>query len=289
MTFSIAAYDPEEGAWGVAVASKFLAVGAMVPWVRAGAGAVATQSYAKISFGPDGLGMMASGMSAEETLQRLLEADPGQATRQVGIVDADGRAAAHTGVKCNDWAGHRIGVGFCCQGNILTGPEVLEAMATAYMSAEGEFADRLMAALLAGDRAGGDRRGRQGAALYVAKMDGGYGGDNDRYIDLRVDDDPDPVARLEGLLTLHHLYFGETRPEDRVLITPELVRELQLIMREQKYYSGDLNSQWDEPTIEAFDRLIGTENLEERWRATDAPTHIDRVVLAYLRGRFGKK
>lgn len=289
MTFSIAAYDPEEGAWGVAVASKFLAVGAMVPWVRAGAGAVATQSYAKISFGPDGLGMMASGMSAEETLQRLLEADPGQATRQVGIVDADGRAAAHTGVKCNDWAGHRIGVGFCCQGNILTGPEVLEAMATAYMSAEGEFADRLMAALLAGDRAGGDRRGRQGAALYVAKMDGGYGGDNDRYIDLRVDDDPDPVARLEGLLTLHHLYFGETRPEDRVLITPELVRELQLIMREQKYYSGDLNSQWDEPTIEAFDRLIGTENLEERWRAADAPTHIDRVVLAYLRGRFGKK
>ncbi len=169
MTFSIAAYDPDEGAWGVAVASKFLAVGAMVPWVRAGAGAVATQSYAKISFGPDGLGMMASGISAEETLQRLLESDPGQATRQVGIVDADGRAAAHTGVKCNEWAGHRIGVGFCCQGNILTGPEVLEAMATAFLSTEGELADRLLAALLAGDRAGGDRRGRQGAALYVAK------------------------------------------------------------------------------------------------------------------------
>ena len=289
MTFSIVAYDPDEEAWGVAVASKFLAVGAAVPWVRAGAGAVATQSYAKISFGTDGLGMMATGMSAEETLQRLLEADPGQATRQVGIVDSHGRAAAHTGTECNAWAGHRIGVGFACQGNILTGGEVLEAMATAYMSAQGELADRLMAALLAGDQAGGDRRGRQSAAIYVARIDGGYGGDNDRYLDLRVDDDPDPVNRLEGMVSLHHLYFGETRPQDRIEINEALVRELQVLMAGQGYYSGVINGAWDDVTRTAFDKLIGTENLEERWRTTDAPTHIDRVVLAYLRGRFGKK
>jgi len=289
MTFSIVAYDPDEEAWGVAVASKFLAVGAAVPWVRAGAGAVATQSYAKISFGTDGLGMMATGMSAEETLQRLLEADPGQATRQVGIVDSHGRAAAHTGTECNAWAGHRIGVGFACQGNILTGGEVLEAMATAYMSAQGELADRLMAALLALDQAGGDRRGRQSAAIYVARIDGGYGGDNDRYLDLRVDDDPDPVNRLEGMVSLHHLYFGETRPQDRIEINEALVRELQVLMAGQGYYSGVINGAWDDVTRTAFDKLIGTENLEERWRTTDAPTHIDRVVLAYLRGRFGKK
>lgn len=287
MTFSIAAYDPDEGAWGVAVASRFLAVGSVVPWVRAGA--VATQSYAKVSFGADGLGMMASGMSAEETLQRLLEADPDQAMRQVGIVDAEGRAAAHTGVKCNAWAGHRIGVGFCCQGNILTGGEVLEAMASAYLSAQGELADRLMAALIAGDQAGGDRRGRQSAALYVAKVDAGYGGDNDRYMDLRVDDDPDPVTRLEGLITLHHLYFGETHPEDRLPITEELVRELQAMLRAQSYYSGEIDGAWNEVTQAAFEKLIGTENLEERWRDTGAPQEIDRVVLAYLRGRFGKK
>lgn len=289
MTFSIVAYDPDEEAWGVAVASKFLAVGSAVPWVRAGAGAVATQSYAKISFGADGLGMMATGMSADETLQRLLEADPNQADRQVGIVDAQGRAAAHTGVRCNAWAGHRIGVGFCCQGNILTGAEVLEAMANEFISAQGELSDRLMAALIAGDQAGGDRRGRQSAAVYVARVEGGYGGDNDRYMDLRVDDDPDPVSRLEGLVTLHHLYFGETRPEDREPITETLARELQFMMRQQGYYAGDLDGVWNQTTIDAFDKLIGTENLEERWRNTDAPTHIDRVVLAYLRGRFGTR
>jgi len=288
MTFSIAAYDPDEQAWGVAVASKFIAVGAVVPWVRAGAGAVATQSHAKVSFGADGLAMMSTGMNANDTLQRLLDADPDQATRQVGIVDANGGAAAHTGDQCNAWAGHRIGAGFCCQGNILTGGDVLEAMAAAYMSAEGELADRLLASLRAGDQAGGDRRGRQSAALYVARINGGYGGDHDRYLDLRVDDDPDPVSRLEGLVTLHHLYFGETHAEDRVPITENLAHELQTIMRGQGYYTGEINGAWDEITQDAFGKLLGTENLEERWRNTD-PTRLDRVVLTYLRGRFGKK
>lgn len=288
MTFSIVAYDPDEQAWGVAVASKFLAVGSVVPWARAGAGAIATQAYGKMSFGPDGLQMLSEGMGAEEVLQQLLEADPGQARRQVGIVDASGRAAAHTGAECSEWAGHRIGVGFACQGNILTGPEVLDAMADTFISAEGELADRLLAALIAGDSAGGDRRGKQSAALYVVRPDGGYGADNDRYLDLRVDDDPDPVNRLSGMVILHHLLFGETRPEDRIPITEDIVRELQTMMREQNYYRGDVNGVWDDTTRAAFDVMIGSENLEERWRYSDAPTHIDRVVLAYLRGRFGE-
>lgn len=281
-TFSIVAYDPDEQAWGVAVASKFLAAAAVVSWARAGAGAVATQAYARVSFGPNGLAMLADGKSAQETLDRLLEGDPGQATRQVGIVDVNGRAAAHTGVNCTAWAGHRIGVGFACQGNILTGPEVLEAMAETFMTAEGELAERLLAALDAGDQAGGDRRGKQAAGLLVVRANGGYGGDNDRYLDLRVDDDPAPVAKLAHLVKLHHLFFGEPRPEDRLPITEDIARELQTLLRSQHYYAGEISGVWDADSIKAFDALVGVENLEERWSASD-PAHIDRVALEHLR------
>lgn len=285
-TFSIVAYDPDEQAWGVAVASKFLASAAVVSWARAGAGAVATQAYAKVSFGADGLGLLAKGKSAQETLAWLLERDPGQAERQVGIVDVHGGTAAHTGTECHAWAGHRIGVGFTCQGNILTGPEVLEAMASTYMTASGELADRLVAALLAGDLTGGDRRGKQSAGVLVVKTDGGYGGDNDRYLDLRVDDDPDPIPRLARLVTTHHLFFGELRPGDNLPITEALARELQVMMQQQGYYSGEVSGQWDAESIAAFSSFISSENLEERWNAQAAPDHIDRVALEYLRGKF---
>jgi uncharacterized Ntn-hydrolase superfamily protein len=287
-TFSIVAYDPDEGAWGVAVASKFLAAAAVVSWARAGAGAVATQAYAKVSFGPNGLGMLASGKSAQETLDRLLEGDPGQATRQIGLVDVRGGAAAHTGVDCTAWAGHRIGVGFACQGNILTGPEVLEAMAETFMTAPGELADRLLAALDAGDRAGGDRRGKQAAGLLVVRADGGYGGDNDRYLDLRVDDDPAPITKLAHLVKLHHLFFGEPRPEDRLPITEEIARELQTLLHAQKYYTGEINGIWDQTSIDSFNALVGVENLEERWSPND-PAHIDRVALEHLRSLYSSK
>lgn len=286
MTFSIVAFDPDEQAWGVAVASKFLAAGAVVSWARAGAGAVATQAYARVSFGPNGLAMLADGKSAEETLQRLLEGDPGQADRQVGIVDVHGGTAAHTGTKCFAWAGHRIGVGFTCQGNILTGPETLEAMAETFMTATGELADRLTAALRAGDLAGGDRRGKQSAGVMVVRKDGGYGGDNDRYLDLRVDDDPEPVVKLQALVTSHHLFFGQTRPEDRLSITEALARELQMMMQKQGYLQSEINGLWDEASIGAFRAFVGNENLEERWRE-DEPHYIDRVALEYLRVRFG--
>ncbi len=285
-TFSIVAHDPDEQAWGVAVASKFLAVGAVVSWAQAGAGAVATQSYSKVSFGPDGLALLAQGKSARETLDMLLANDPGAATRQVGIVDARGGSASHTGSGCHAWAGHKTGESFACQGNILTGPEVIEAMTSAFGGASGELADRMFAALVAGDSAGGDRRGRQGAALLVVKANAGYGGDNDRYLDLRVDDDPQPLRKLQQLVQAHHLYFGRTRPEDLMPITEDIARELQHIMVAEGYYGGAVDGGWDETTRRAFWMLVGNENLEERWSLEDTPDSIDRIVLNYLREKF---
>lgn len=283
-TFSIVAFDPARQEWGVAVASKFLAAGAVVPWARAGAGAVATQSYANTRFGPEGLAAMAGGLSAEETLARLLAEDPEREKRQVGLVDRQGRAAAFTGAACLPWAGHLVGEGFCCQGNLLVDGRTLEAMAEAFVKTSGELADRLVAALLAGDRAGGDRRGRQSAAILVVREGGGYGGFNDRYMDLRVDDDPDPVAKLKDLVALHHLYFGAPRPEDLVPIDAALAREIQRLLRHAGYYQGEITGVYDEATRQALETLFGVENLEERWRPDD---RIDRVAWAFLRRRYG--
>lgn len=288
-TFSIAAYDRDAQAWGVAVASKFLAVGAVVSWAQAGAGAIATQSYARVSFGPNGLALLAQGKSARETLDALLANDPGAAQRQVGIVDSRGGAAAHTGSGCHHWAGHRTGEGFTCQGNILTGPDVVEAMASAFVSTSGELEERLLAALTAGDNAGGDRRGRQSAALLVVKENAGYGGDNDRYLDLRIDDDPQPLLKLQQLVQLHHLYFGATKPEDLIAITQDIASELQSIMVAQGYYDGAVDGNWSAATRQAFWNLVGNENLEERWSLENTPDTIDRVALDYLRERFGRR
>ncbi|MBI5666643.1 MAG: DUF1028 domain-containing protein [Chloroflexi bacterium] len=286
-TFSIVAYDPAEPAWGVAVASKFLAVGAVVPWARAGAGAVATQSYARVSFGPDGLALMEQGRSAADTLQTLLAADPEREQRQVGLVDANGGAAAHTGSACHEWAGHRVGEGFTCQGNILAGARVVEAMAEVYQAASGQLAERLLAALLAGDDAGGDRRGKQSAAVLVARPNGGYGGDNDRYLDLRVDDHPDPVPELRRLVGVHGLFFQPPRPEDQMPITDELAREIQSWLVRLGYLRQDVSGVWDEASKKAFWELVGVENLEERWNLDGNTDMIDRVALEYLRERFG--
>jgi uncharacterized Ntn-hydrolase superfamily protein len=288
MTFSIVAYDPNEAAWGVGVASKFLAVGALVSWARAGAGAVATQSFCKVGFGPDGLAMMAGGKSARETLDLLLANDPGAALRQVGIVDARGGSAAHTGVDCFDWKGHIIGEGFTCQGNILTSGDVLDAMAQTFTSASGELADRLVAALIAGDSAGGDKRGRQGAAVVVVKTGGGYGGDTDRYLDLRVDDDPQPVQKLEWLVGLHHLFFGKPLPQDQLPITADIARELQTFMRGEGYFQAEPNGIWDDTAKQSFWAMVGSENLEERWNLDRDTDVIDRLALDYLREQFGK-
>ena len=287
-TFSIAAYDPTENAFGVAVASKFLAVGAIVPWAQAGVGAVATQAMGKVSFGPDGLALMAQGLSASDALARLLANDPGREHRQVGLVDARGGVAAHTGSDCLYYAGHRLGDGFTCQGNILTGPEVLAAMVETYTSASGDFASRLVQTLQAAESAGGDSRGKQAAAVLVAKAHAGYGGDNDHYLDLRVDDDPRPVGRLAELVRTHFVFFGQPRPEDAVPIDRELARELQFRVAALGFYHGEIDGQWDDASRRAFDRLVSIENLEERWSLTETPDSIDSVALAYLRERFGR-
>ena len=202
-TFSIVGYDPETGALGIAVQSKFFAVGSVVPWAEAGVGAIATQSWANTTYGPNGLKHLKSGLSAEQTLARLIADDPGHATRQVGIVDAKGNVANYTGDECNEWAGAVSGRHYTAQGNILASEEVVKAMGSAFEETEGELADKLMAALFAGQAAGGDTRGQQSAALLVVQEHSGYGGFNDRYIDLRVDDAEKPIEELQRLLEIH--------------------------------------------------------------------------------------
>ncbi len=201
-TFSIVAFDSKTGDLGVAVASKFLAVGSVVPYAQAGVGAIATQSFANTTYGPKGLALLKKGMTPQQVLKQLLAADKDREHRQVGIVDAKGRAAAFTGKKCLPWAGHIVGRGYAVQGNILAGEQVVRAMAQAFEKAEGELAERLLAALEAGEAAGGDARGKQSAALLVVRKGGGYGGFDDRYIDLRVDDHPEPVKELRRLLSI---------------------------------------------------------------------------------------
>lgn len=202
-TFSIVGYDAETGALGIAVQSKFFAVGAVVPWAEAGVGAIATQSWANTTYGPSGLKLLKSGLSAEQTLERLTTDDPAHATRQVGIVDAKGNTANYTGDECNAWAGAISGENYTAQGNILASEEVVKAMGKAFEETEGELADKLMAALFAGQAAGGDTRGQQSAALLVVQEHSGYGGFNDRYIDLRVDDAEKPIVELQRLLEIH--------------------------------------------------------------------------------------
>jgi uncharacterized Ntn-hydrolase superfamily protein len=284
-TFSIVAADLTHGDFGVAVASKFLAVGAVVPWAAADAGAVATQSYADASFGPRGLALMRAGESAATVLARLLEDDDDPDRRQVGIVDGSGLAAAHTGAGCHAWAGHAVGPGFAAQGNLLAGPDVVAAMAAAFEVAIGPLAKRLLTVLMAGDAAGGDRRGRQSAALYVARRDGGYLGRNDVLVDLRVDDDPDPIAELSRLLALNDLYFGSSPPEEKLALAGALLAEMKSLLRHAGYFAGALNAEWNSEVEAAFDRFVGTQNLEERidlGRRT-----IDPPALDYIRRLLG--
>lgn len=278
-TFSIVAVDTLTGEVGIAVQSKFLAVGAAVPWVAADAGAVATQSWANTSFGPRGLAMLNQGTHPEQVLQELLANDPNREQRQVGIVDLQGRSATFTGNACFSYAGGIAGKGFACQGNILAGVAVVEALAESFTSSVGSLPERLLMALQAAQQAGGDRRGMQSAALYVAKPAGGYGGFNDRYIDLRVDDHPSPINELERLLELHRLYFERSLPEDLLPLENDVLIEVQQHLR-RNGYQPSVGSTYDEATRKALQAYYLTENFDERW-TEDAV--IDRRVLAYLR------
>jgi uncharacterized Ntn-hydrolase superfamily protein len=273
MTFSIVARSAEGDRWGIAVASKFLAAGAVVPGVCAPLGAIATQSFANLRYLPDGFALLAEGRSAQDALSSLAAADDGRDQRQAGIVDGQGGAATFTGSDCMPWAGGITGPGYAIQGNILTGPEVVAAMEAAFIASDTEepLADRLHAALLAGDRAGGDSRGRQSAAILVGGVGAGYGGGSDIAVDLRVDDHPDPVVELGRLLGIHDLLFG--KPTVSWPLEAETADRLRQALDTLGY---------DDPDLErALERAAGVENLEERL----LPGAVDPVVLAHLEAR----
>lgn len=269
MTFSIVARSDDGESWGVAVASKFLAVGSAVPAAVADIGAIATQAHANTAYKPLGLALLDTGASAEDALQQLLADDEARDHRQVGIVDAHGGSASHTGSACFDWAGGVAGDGYTVQGNILTGPEVVADMERAFLAtnARDPLGERLLAALAAGDAAGGDRRGRQSAALLVTRDGAGYGGHDDVAVDLRVDDHTAPIPELARLLELHDLFLTPTAAEDRVEVTPDLDAEITAVV---KGLGHDGLLEW-----------AGTENYE--MRVAPSGSWIDRRLLAILR------
>lgn len=280
MTFSIVARDASTGELGIAVQSKFLAVGAVVPWAQAGVGAIATQSLANTSYGPRGLELLASGLSADQTLEQLLAADEERATRQVGIVGFKSEPATYTGKGCYSWAGGKTGVDYACQGNILVGEETVLAMARTFEASSGPLCERLLLSLAAGQAAGGDSRGQQSAALLVVRSNGGYGGFNDRMVDLRIDDHPQPIEELGRLLQLHGLYFARLDPQQSLTMTQELASEVQALLTRSGDYRALANGVYDEATRQALFAYLGRENLEERWYE-DA--RIDHTVLEYMR------
>ena len=277
-TFSIVAFDPASKELGVAVQSKFLAVGAVAPWARAGVGAVATQAMANVSYGPRGLDLLSEGRTAEETVQALISADEGREDRQISVVDARGRVATFTGGGCFDWAGGATGDHYAAQGNILVGEETVRAMARTYEETGGDLAGRLLAALDAGQEAGGDSRGRQSAALLVVREGGGYGGQSDRVVDLRVDDHPDPIQELIRIRDLHALYFGATEPDDVVAVDGDVREEVVASLRRLGYLED--SDPEDDRLHEALRAFIGTENFEEREQERG---FLDRRVLRFMR------
>jgi uncharacterized Ntn-hydrolase superfamily protein len=279
VTFSIVAADPDAGEVGAATESKFLAVGAVVTWARGEVGAVATQSFAEVTFGPRGLDLLAEGLDPQRALDRLLEFDQKREGRQVGIVDASGRTASFTGSECFEHAASLTGAGYACQGNILASADVVPAIAEGFERATGPLPERMVEALRAGQRAGGDRRGQESAAILVAKPGGGYGGTHDRYIDLRVDHHDRPIEELAGLLALHRLYFDRPRESDLISADAALEAEIEdMLAALDRLSSG--RDVW-----EVLFEYMGWENLEERWAGRG---RIDPRVLEYLRKQAGR-
>jgi uncharacterized Ntn-hydrolase superfamily protein len=313
MTYSIVALDPATGDLGVATQSKFLAVGAVVPWARAGVGAVATQAYANVGWGVAALDRLAAGggaISAQAVLAELVAADEMRSERQIGIVDAQGGSASHSGRDCFAWAGGRTGPGFAAQGNILAGAAVVDGLAETFAAGGRPFPELLIDCLARADAAGGDRRGRESAALLVVRAGGGYGGWNDRWIDLRVDHSDDPIGELGRLLDLQHLYFDRPAVGDLVPLDEATAAEVRSILERLGARPGGrfeavfqpmsgprdeedaprpsvgeprgLPSNWDQRWHRALDDWMAVENLEER---STALGWIDPRVLAILRDR----
>lgn len=273
-TYSIVACDTAAREWGVAVQSKFLAVGSAVPYAAAEVGAVATQALANLRYGADGLALLRAGATAQETVDQLVAGDQGRDDRQVGIVDRDGNAATFTGSTCFDWAGGRTGPGYAAQGNILVSGATVDALAETFEATSAQpLAERLLRCLEAAQAAGGDRRGQQSASLLVVRDGAGYGGGSDVAVDLRVDEHPTPIAELRRVFGVHQLLFGQTPREQWVAVDDLLRDRIRARLTELGYGNPEL--------ADAFEEWVGTENLEERF---DGVGHIDPVVLGELLG-----
>ncbi|ADI00056.1 DUF1028 domain-containing protein [Salisediminibacterium selenitireducens] len=278
-TFSIIGFDPETREWGIAVQSKFLGVGAVVPWAKAETGAIATQSFANTAFGPDGLALLEEGATPEEVVEALIADDPDKHLRQFAVMDKKGRTAAYTGKDCYDWAGHQTGSFCTAQGNILVSEKTIASLVRAFETTDGPLAERLIKALEDGQQAGGDSRGKQSAALFVVKDKGGYGGYNDRVYDLRVDDHPEPIEELRRLYDLHQLYFSRPNQSKMLKLEGEIVDELASLLRDAGIKTP-ASGVYDEAMKDALKTYYMRENFEERW-SEDAL--IDPNVLDYMR------
>lgn len=278
-TFSIIGFDPETEEWGIAVQSKFLGVGAVVPWAKAGTGAVATQSFANTAFGPDGLRLLEEGLAPDKVIEELIKDDPDRNLRQFAVMNKNGETAAYTGSECYEWAGHKAGNYCTAQGNILVSSETVGKFIEAFEGSEGSLAERLLASLEAAQEAGGDSRGKQSAALFIVQEKGGYGGYNDRKLDLRVDDHKEPIKELKRLYELHKLYF--TRPDESELleIEGETLKEVQSLL----IHHGFLEEQ-SKADFEYVKKQLKTyymqENFEERWRDDHL---IDPQIINYMK------
>ena len=273
-TYSIVGADSEANECGIAVQSKFLAVGAVVPWARAGVGAVATQAFADLTYGDRGLALLEAGRSPQEAVDELTASDDMAGHRQVGIVSADGRSASFTGEECFEFAASRAGPGFAAQGNILTSIEVVDAIAAGFEAARGPLPTRLLEALEAGEAAGGEKRGVEAAALLVVRPGGGYGGNNDRWLDLRVDHSDDPIGELQKLFDLHTLYFGSSNENDLIPFDEALRQEVSGLLQRVGYWEPD------EGLEGSLMSWMGWNNLEERWHSVAG---VDPLVLQELR------
>ena len=275
-TYSIVACDLDAGQWGVAVQSKFLAVGSIVPWAEPNVGAIATQSYANPRYGPEGLALLRGGAAAEEAVARLTAADEDRELRQVGVVDGSGRSATFTGRDCHEWAGGRTGRSYAAQGNILVSEATVDALAETFEACSDlGLAERLIECLAAAQRAGGDRRGQQSAALLVVEKDGGYAGLSDAVVDLRVDDHERPIEELRRLYECHQAMFGKTKTDEWIEVDDALADEVRTRLG-RLGYEGDLGH--------ALRRWAGNENLEARY---ETPDRLDPVLLERLRGTSG--
>ena len=312
MTYSIVARDPQTGDFGIAVQSKFLAVGAVVPWARAGVGAIATQAFANVAYGPQGLDLLGDGHAADEVMRRLVAADDGREHRQVGVVDAQGRSATHTGRDCFAWAGGRTGENFAAQGNILADAPVVDGLVDTFLAGGPPFPELLVACLAAAEEAGGDRRGRESASLLVVRQAGGFGGGNDRWIDMRVDQHEDPIGELARVLAFQRLYYDRPDPADLVPLDEATATEVRSLLTalgggpggrfgtvyrrmsgepaedddphpavgEPRSFPSNWNDDWQRALIEWMD----VANLEAR---IAAPGWVDPRVVEILRSSQG--